>query len=73
MFENTFKNVDDILGKDARCSSELGYVEQSSWTLFLKYLEDLEKSRVLAKEFAGEKYKTSLMPDRGILLMCSNM
>lgn len=57
MFENTFKNVDDILHKDAGCSSELDYVEQSSWILFLKYLEDLEKSRALAKELAGEKYK----------------
>jgi type I restriction enzyme M protein len=57
MFENTFKNVDDILHKDAGCSSELDYVEQSSWVLFLKYLEDLEKSRGLAKELAGQKYK----------------
>ena len=32
-------------------------MEQSSWVLFLKYLEDLEKSRALAKELAGEKYK----------------
>jgi type I restriction enzyme M protein len=56
MFENTFKNVDDILHKDAGCSSELDYVEQSSWVLFLKYLEDLEKTRSLAKELAGEKY-----------------
>jgi type I restriction enzyme M protein len=57
MFENTFKNVDDILHKDAGCSSELDYVEQSSWVLFLKYLEDLERSRALAKELAGENYK----------------
>ncbi len=57
MFENTFKNIDDILHKDAGCSSELDYVEQSSWVLFLKYLEDLEKSRALAKELAGQKYK----------------
>lgn len=57
MFENTFKNVDDVLHKDAGCSSELDYVEQSSWILFLKYLEDLEKARSLAKELAGEKYK----------------
>ena len=63
MFENTFKNVDDILYKDAGCSSELDYVEQSSWVLFLKYLEDLEKSRALAKELAGEKYK-ALIADK---------
>ena len=29
MFEQTFKNIDDILYKDAGCGSELDYVEQS--------------------------------------------
>ena len=43
MFEQTFKNIDDTLWKDAGCSSELDYVEQTSWVLFLKYLDDLEK------------------------------
>ena len=37
------RNIDDILHKDAGCSSELDYVEQTSWVLFLKYLDDLEK------------------------------
>ena len=45
MFEQTFKNIDDKLWKDAGCSSELDYVEQTSWILFLKYLDDLEKDR----------------------------
>jgi len=45
VFEQTFKNIDDVLWKDAGCGSELDYVEQSSWVLFLKYLEDLEKER----------------------------
>jgi type I restriction enzyme M protein len=57
MFENTFKNVDDILHKDAGCSSELDYVEQSSWVLFLKYLEDLESARMVTTRLAGETYK----------------
>ena len=39
MFEQTFKNIDDILHKDAGCGSELDYVEQTSWVLFLKYLQ----------------------------------
>jgi type I restriction enzyme M protein len=43
MFEQTFKNIDDILHKDAGCGSELDYVEQTSWILFLKYLDDFEK------------------------------
>jgi len=39
MFEQTFKNIDDILHKDAGCGSELDYVEQTSWVLFLKPLK----------------------------------
>ncbi len=45
MFEQTFKNIDNILHKDADCGSELDYVEQTSWILFLKYLDDLKKDR----------------------------
>ena len=45
MFEQTFKNIDDILHKDAGCGSELDYVEQTSWVLFLKYLDDLEEDK----------------------------
>ena len=45
MFENAFKYVDDILRKDAGCSTALDYVEQSSWILFLKYLDDFEKDK----------------------------
>ena len=47
MFEQTFKNIDDILHKDAGCSSELDYTEQTSWMLFLKYLDDLEREKSL--------------------------
>lgn len=45
MFEQIFKNIDDILWKDAGCGSELDYVEQTSWILFLKYLDNLEKEK----------------------------
>jgi len=56
MFEQTFKNIDDILHKDAGCSSELDYVEQTSWILFLKYLDDLELDRATAAELTGKPY-----------------
>lgn len=56
MFEQTFKNIDDILHKDAGCGSELDYVEQTSWVLFLKYLDDLERDRATAAELTGKKY-----------------
>ena len=57
MFEQTFKNIDDILHKDAGCSSELDYVEQTSWVLFLKYLDDLERERRTKAELAGKAYE----------------
>ena len=56
MFEQTFKNIDDILHKDAGCGSELDYVEQTSWVLFLKYLDDLEKDKKTAAELSGKSY-----------------
>jgi type I restriction enzyme M protein len=57
MFEQTFKNIDDILHKDAGCSSELDYVEQTSWILFLKYLDDLEKDKKAKAELSGKTYE----------------
>ena len=57
MFEQTFKNIDDIFHKDAGCSSELDYTEQSSWMLFLKYLDDLEYAKSLEAELMGEDYQ----------------
>ena len=57
MFEQTFKNIDDILHKDAGCSSELDYVEQTSWVLFLKYLDDFEKDKQAEAKLAGKIYK----------------
>jgi type I restriction enzyme M protein len=56
MFEQTFKNIDDTLWKDAGCSSELDYVEQTSWVLFLKYLDDLEKDKQTSAELSGKTY-----------------
>ena len=56
MFEQTFKNIDDVLRKEAGCSSELDYTEQTSWMLFLKYLDDLERERELEAGLTGKKY-----------------
>lgn len=56
MFEQTFKNIDDILWKEAGCQSELDYVEQTSWIIFLKYLDDLERERCTKAELVGKDY-----------------
>lgn len=63
MFEQTFKNIDDILHKDAGCGSELDYVEQTSWVLFLKYLDDLEKDKATAAELTGKTYTNIISPE----------
>ena len=62
MFEQAFKNIDDILHKDAGCSSELDYTEQTSWMLFLKYLDDLEHERSLESELMGRDYQHIIDP-----------
>jgi len=62
MFEQTFKNIDDILHKDSGCGSELDYVEQTSWVLFLKYLDDLEKDKYTAAELTGKDYNAIIEP-----------
>ena len=63
MFEQTFKNIDDILFKDAGCGSELDYVEQTSWILFLKYLDDFEKDKKTAADLAGRTYTNIISKD----------
>ena len=62
MFEQSFKNIDDILHKDAGCGSELDYVEQTSWVLFLKYLDDLEKDKENAALLSGKEYTRLIEP-----------
>lgn len=56
-YENTFKQIDQILWKEPGCSSELDYLEQKSWLLFLKYLDDLETEREDEAMLAGKEYK----------------
>jgi len=46
-----------MLWKDAGVSSELDYVEQTSWILFLKYLDDLEKDKETEAKLAGQNYR----------------
>lgn len=36
MFEQAFRNIDDVLRKEAGCTTELDYTEQTSWLLFFK-------------------------------------
>ena len=56
MFEQAFKNIDDVLWKEAGCTTELDYTEQTSWLLFLKYLDDLEQDKATEAALDGKKY-----------------
>ncbi len=56
MFEQAFKNIDDVLRKEAGCTTELDYTEQASWLLFLKYLDGLEEDKATEAALDGKKY-----------------
>ena len=56
-YESTFNAIDNILRNEAGCSTELDYIEQTSWLLFLKYLDDLEAELEMNAMMAGKEYK----------------
>lgn len=56
MFEQAFKTIDDVLRKEAGCTTELDYTEQTSWLLFLKYLDGLEQDKAAEAALDGKKH-----------------
>lgn len=56
-FEQTFKNIDDLLYKDSGADSEIDYIEQTSWVLFLRYLDELEQEKADEEELQGKTYE----------------
>lgn len=56
-FEQIFRSIDDVLRQEAGCTTELDYTEQTSWMLFLKYLDELEATRKMAAELDGQPYR----------------
>jgi type I restriction enzyme M protein len=63
MFEQAFKNIDDVLRKEAGCTTELDYTEQTSWLLFLKYLDGLEQDKADEARLEGKRYSFILDKD----------
>lgn len=59
-YETTFNAIDNILRNEAGCSTELDYIEQTSWLLFLKYLDDLEQEQEMNAIMTGKDYKPIL-------------
>jgi type I restriction enzyme M protein len=58
-FEQAFRAIDDCLRKEAGCGTELDYTEQTSWLLFLKYLDGLEDDRAAVAALEGRSYSPS--------------
>ena len=56
MFQQAFDAIDTILRHEDGCSTELDYAEQTSWLLFLKYLDDLEREKAMEAELSGKPY-----------------
>ncbi len=56
MFEQTFRNIDDILYKDSGADSELDYIGQTSWVMFLRYLDELEQEKANKALLTGKEY-----------------
>ena len=63
MFEQAFKNIDNVLRKEAGCTTELDYTEQTSWLLFLKYLDGLEQDKATEAKLESKKYQFILDND----------
>lgn len=59
-FEQAFRAIDDCLRKEAGCGTELDYTEQTSWLLFLKYLDGLEDDRAAVAALEGRSYNPIL-------------
>ncbi len=67
MFEQTSKNIGDILFKDAGADSELDYIGQTSWVMFLRYLHDLEQDKADIAALQGKATTTNTLSTKRIV------
>ncbi len=72
MFEQTFKTIDDILYKDAGADSELDYIGQTSWVMFLRYLDELKQDKadkaalhLIHRQLIIQRHFFEILPLRG--------
>ena len=56
-----FKAIDDLLRTPGgNCNTSIDYMEQTSWLLFLRYLDARETERRDEAELRGERYEPAL-------------
>ena len=58
MFEQVFKNIDNVLRVDGGGGGgEIVYTEQTSWILFLRYLDEIEKEKTDKAIYSDKEYQ----------------
>jgi type I restriction enzyme M protein len=58
MFEQVFKNIDNVLRVDGGGGGgEIVYTEQTSWILFLRYLDEIEKENTDKAIYSDKEYQ----------------
>ncbi|UXN06771.1 class I SAM-dependent DNA methyltransferase [Bartonella sp. HY761] len=62
IYDNAFNQIEKKLRTEEGVSGELDYIEQTSWIMFLKYLNDFEIERADRAALDGKDYKP-LLPD----------
>ena len=62
MFHQILNNIEDILSKDPGCKNEIDNLEQISWLLFLKFIDDIEKARSQKANLSGLNYEYIIAP-----------
>jgi type I restriction enzyme M protein len=62
MYEQAFDRIDNLL-RTTTCQTELDYIEQTSWLLFLKYLDGYEAERAMEAKLSKKPHKFILAPD----------
>ncbi len=53
---NSFKRIDKILRTDDGTSTALDYIRQTSWILFLKFIEEIETTNAERAELGGKEH-----------------
>jgi len=61
--QQKISRITDILRRDDGISGAMHYTEQTSWILFLKFLEDYESERANEAVLSGEDYTPTLDPE----------
>ena len=56
MFEQAFRGIDGVLRREAGCTTELDYTEQTSWLLFVQSLDSLEADKADEAQLEGKRY-----------------